>query len=150
MYKKNNMNTINLYFEYLFTLSNSNWEIFNSKLKSLLFSEKKIVLDFEKNEKHLTLLKNRIIRKYFPAESAYKEFEIVFEGKFASAYDFYITKKKSIYIIETISPSEFICISYSDLQSHYNLTSNENNTVRKASKETPFKKSKLEIALICL
>ena len=51
MYKKNNMNTINLYFEYLFTLSNSNWEIFNSKLKSLLFSEKKIVLDFEKNEK---------------------------------------------------------------------------------------------------
>jgi len=42
------MNTINLYFENLFTLSNSNWEIIISKLKSLLFLEKKIVLDLEK------------------------------------------------------------------------------------------------------
>lgn len=150
MYKKNNMNTTNLYIENLFTLSNSNWEIIIYKLKSLLFLEKKNVLDLEKKEKHLTLLKNGIIRKYFPGESADQSFELVFVGKFASAYDFYKTKKKSTYIIETISPTEIICISYDDLQSHHNLNSNENNIVRIASKEKLFKKSKLEIALICL
>jgi len=140
------MNEFKLYFENLVTLSYLNWKFLSSKLKR----QKTINLDIEKNENYLSIIKNGIISKYFPGESADNPIELVFAGNFASPYDFYLTRQNSIYIIETISPSEIICISHADFQSHYNLNSNENNIVSLASKEKSLKKSKLEIALICL
>ena len=140
------MKEIKLYFENLVTYSNLNWEFFSSKLKK----QKPNNLEIKKNENYLSILKNGIISKYFPGERGNNQIELVFAGNFASAYDFYLTRQNSIYIIETISPSEIICISHADFQSHYNLNSNENNIVRLASKEKSFKKSKLEIALICI
>ena len=144
------MNEINLYFGKLVTLTNFDWNFFSSKPIRLEFPEKSIVLDIEKNENYMSLIKNGILRKYFPNENADKTFELVFAGNFASAYHFYLTRKQSTYIIETISPSILLCISYSDLQSYYNLTPIKKTIDKSASEEHFIKKSKLEFALISL
>jgi hypothetical protein len=103
-------------------------------------------LDFDKNENLLSLIKNKFILKYFPDESADNPFELVFAGNFISTYDFYLSKNKSTYIIESITPSIIICISYLDFQNHYNLINNRNNTDLINNKV----KFKLEIALISI
>lgn len=139
-----------LNFENLVNLSVFNLEIFTTKLTKHFLPKKSINLDFEKNENFLSLIKNGFIRKYFPTESVDNPIELVFAGNFTSAYDFYLTKPKSIYITETISPSVILCISYADFQSHCNLTKNEKKIDRFDRKEKNVKKSKLEIALICL
>lgn len=140
------MKEIKLYFENLDTYSNLNWEFFSSKLKK----QKPNNLEIKKNENYMSLIKNGILRKYFPNENADKTFELVFAGNFASAYHFYLTRKQSTYIIETISPSILLCISYSDLQSYYNLTPIKKTIDKSASDEHFIKKSKLEFALISL
>ena len=140
------MKEIKLYFENLVNKSKLNWEFFSSKLKK----QKTNHLEIEKNKNYLSLLKNGIISKYFPGERADNPIEVVYAGNFASAYDFYLTRQKSTYIIETISPSVILCISHSDFQSHYNLTNNEKKIDSFVGNEKLIKKSKLEIAMICL
>ena len=146
----NTMNEINLYLGKLVTLTNFDWKFLSLKPIRFEFPKKTIVLDIEKNENYMSLIKNGILRKYFPNENDDKTFELVFAGNFASAYDFYLTRQQSTYIIETISPSILLCISYSDLQSYYNLTPFGKTIDRSVSEEHFLKKSKLEIALISL
>jgi hypothetical protein len=140
------MKEINLYFENLMAHSILNFEFFTSKLKR----QKTDNFDIEKNEIYQSILKNGIISKYFPNESTDNLIELVFAGNYASAYDFYLTKPKSTYIIESITPSIIVCISYADFQSHCNLNKSEKKIDRFDLKEKTSKKSKLEIALICL
>ena len=140
------MKEINLYFENLVAHSILNFEFFTSKLKR----QKTDNFDIENNEIYQSILKNGIISKYFPNESTDNLIELVFAGNYASAYDFYLTKPKSIYITETISPSVMLCISFADFQSHYNLNKSEKKVDSFNRKEKTTKKSKLEIALICL
>jgi hypothetical protein len=140
------MKEINLYFENLVAHCILIFEFYTSKLKG----QKTNNLDIEKNENYLSILKSGIISKYFPSESTDNLIELVFAGNFTSAYDFYLTKPKCIYITETISPSVMLCISYADFQSHCNINKSEKKVDSFNRIEKTTKKSKLEIALICL
>ena len=65
-----------------------------------------------------------MVRLYIPKELKAKEvtFGFSFNKQFISAYDSFLTRRKSLYELETLSDTRMYSISYADLQKVYKHT----------------------------
>ena len=75
-------------------------------------------------------------------------FSFAFAGNFISAYEFFITRERSIYQIETITATTLWSVSYAHLQKIYTETIVGEKIGRFASEELFLKKSKRELSLL--
>ena len=78
------MNEIKKYFERVVPISDSDWEIFSSKLTRRAFPKKSIILAQGKIENYLSFIEKGMIRMCIPKEWDDLTFNFEFEGNFVS------------------------------------------------------------------
>ena len=142
------MEAIYKYFRHNFDITESDWEIFSSKLTRQEFPKKGMILNVGETENYLSFVEKGIIRLYIPKEENDLTFGFVFSGAFISAYDSFLTQKPSQYAVEAITPVTLWRLSFDDLQSVYKNTEIGNFIGRKASEELFLKKSQRELDLL--
>lgn len=142
------MEAIRLYFESEYGISQSDWEIFSSKLVQRDFPKKTILIHQGEVENHLSFIEKGIVRLYVPIEDGELTFGFVFHGNFVSAYDSFLTQSPSEYVMETITDSVLWQLGHHDLQDVYGSSKIGNLIGRKASESLFLKKSKRELSLL--
>lgn len=113
------MNKIREYFEQIVNISNSDWELFSSKLEKSDYPKKTILLKTGQTEKHLSFIEKGSIRFFIPKLENDLTFGFCFENQFVSAYDSFLTQKPCDYQLETLSKTTLWRISHKDLQEIY-------------------------------
>lgn len=142
------MNQVREYFEQIVKLNDEDWKVFSSKLKKHSFSKKTILLKTGQIENHLSFIEKGTVRFYIPKEENDVTFGLKFENQFISAYDSFITQSKSVYQLETLTPTIVWRLTFSDLQDIYNSTSVGNIIGRKVAENLFMMKSKREQSLL--
>jgi len=142
------MNEIKKYFELFVQMSDSDWEIFSSKLIRRAFPKKSIILVQGKIENYLSFIEKGIIRMCITKERDDLTFSFEFEGNFFSAYSSFLTQQPSDYQIEAITETILWSISHADLQEIYSKTTIGNTLGRYASEGLYMKKTKRELSLL--
>jgi CRP-like cAMP-binding protein len=142
------MNEIRKYFERIVSMSDSDWEIFSSKLIRRTFPKKSIILPQGKIENYLSFIEKGMVRMCIPKEWDDLTFSFEFEGNFFCAYSSFLTQQPSEYQIEAISDTILWSISHADLQEIYSTTVTGNTLGRYASEGLYLKKTKRELSLL--
>ncbi len=142
------MDEIKRYFETYFGISQTDWDLFSSKLIREEFSNKKILLHAGQTENHLSFIEKGIVRQYVPLEHKDITIGFAFQGSFISAYDSFITQSPSEYCVETLQETILWRLDFGSLQEIYEKTEIGHFIGRKASEELFLKKSKREISLL--
>lgn len=145
---KQTMNQVREYFEQIVKLSDEDWKVFSSKLKKNNFSKKTILLKTGQIENHLSFIEKGTVRFYIPKEENDVTFGLKFENQFISAYDSFITQSKSLYQLETLTPTILWRLTFSDLQDIYDKTAVGNIIGRKVAENLFMMKSKREQSLL--
>jgi CRP-like cAMP-binding protein len=136
------------YFELHFGISSPDWDLFSSKLIQYSFPKKAILLSQGETENHLSFVSKGIVRQYVPMESSELTFGFAFSGSFISAYDSFISRTPSKYVVETISETVLWRLTYDDLQMIYKTSQIGDRIGRMASEDLFLKKSKRELSLL--
>ena len=147
-YQQYTMEQIKEYFKKTFILTDTDWQIFSSKLSKQEFPKKTLLLRAGKTENYLSFIEKGIIRFYIPYEESELTFSFAFENGFVSAYDSFLTRTPSVYNVETLTHTVLWQLSFDDLQTIYNKTDIGNTIGRKASEELFIKKSRRELSLL--
>ena len=142
------MNEIKKYFERVVPMSDSDWEIFSSKLTRRVFPKKSIILAQGKIENYLSFIEKGMIRMCILKEWDDLTFSFEFEDNFFSAYSSFLTQQPSGYQIEAITETVLWSISHADLQEIYSKTTIGNTLGRYASEGLYMKKTKRELSLL--
>ncbi|WP_215225542.1 Crp/Fnr family transcriptional regulator [Echinicola shivajiensis] len=142
------MEKIRALFEQQVSMSDQDWYSFSSKLNKVNFSAKAEILKFGEVENYLSFIASGIIRYYIPEEEQELTFGFSFENEFASAYDSFLTRTPSTYVLEALDSVELWRISYDDLQKVYQESVVGNIIGRNAAEGLFLKKSKRELALL--
>ncbi|MBL6446000.1 Crp/Fnr family transcriptional regulator [Fulvivirga sp. 29W222] len=142
------MEEIYKYYKEQFNISESDWEIFASKLTRQEFPKKSKILNVGQTENHLSFIEQGIVRFYIPKEDSDLTFSFAFSGSFVSAYDSFLTQAPSHYVVEAITPTVLWRLTYEDLQTVYQQSEIGNLIGRKASEELFLKKSQRELSLL--
>ena len=142
------MNEIRKYFERIVSMSDSDWEIFSSKLIRRTFPKKSTILPQGKKENYLSFIEKGMVRMCIPKEWDDLTFSFEFEGNFFCAYSSFLTQQPSEYQIEAISDTILWSISHTDLQEIYSTTVIGNTLGRYASEGLYLKKTKRELSLL--
>ncbi|WP_281637572.1 Crp/Fnr family transcriptional regulator [Flavobacterium marginilacus] len=142
------MEEIKKYFEKNVLLTDSDWQIFSSKLFRREFSKKTKILKIGQKENHLSFIEKGIIRFCIPSEFDDLTFGFAFANNFVSAYDIFLTQTSSTYELETITNTVLWSVTYEDLQDIYAQTKIGEKIGRLASEELFLKKSKRELSLL--
>tara|TARA_Y100001933_G_scaffold264082_1_gene328196 strand:- start:36813 stop:37379 length:567 start_codon:yes stop_codon:yes gene_type:complete len=142
------LESLRLYFESEFGISQSDWELFSSKLVQRYFPKKRILTHQGKVENYLSFVESGIVRLFIPKKDGELTFGFVFQGNFVSAYDSFLEQTPCEYVVETITNSVLWQLSYHDLQYIYSTSKIGNLIGRKASEELFLKKSKRELSLL--
>lgn len=131
-------------------ISDSDWEYFSSRLVKHQFGKKKVFLKYGEIENHISFIEKGVVRLYIPKEFKEKEvtFGFSFKNQFISAYDSFLTRKPSLYELETLSDTIIYSISYTDLQEVYNNTQFGNLIGRLTAERLFLLKSKREQSLL--
>lgn len=118
------MEFIREHFETISKVSDADWHFFSSRLVRQDFKKKHIFLKLGKIENHISFIEKGVVRQYIPKEFKEKEitFGFSFKNQFISAYDSFLTRKPSLYEMETLSETRLYSISYKDLQNVYETT----------------------------
>jgi len=142
------MQQVRNYFERNFKLTDSDWELFSSKLIEQEFPKKTLLLKAGQVEKYLSFIKRGIVRFYIPKEENDLTFGFAFENGFVSAYDSFLTQAPSLYSIEALSDTVLWRMPYEGLQEVYRETGSGNAIGRKAAEELYLLKIKRELSLL--
>lgn len=142
------MKQIREYFETIVDLTESDWQIFSSKLSKQDFPKRTVLLEAGDIENHLSFISRGAIRFYIPQEDNEFTFSFAFENDFVSAYDSFLTRSPSVYQVETLTDTTIWKLSYSDLQVIYEKTTVGNEIGRKASEGLYLTKTKRELSLL--
>ena len=142
------MNQVRKYFEQIVELNDKDWEVFSSRLKKSNFSKKTTLLKAGQVENHLSFIEKGTVRLYIPKEENDITFGFKFENQFISAYDSFITQSKSLYQLETLTPTILWRLTFSDLEDIYNNTAVGNIIGRKVAENLFMMKSKREQSLL--
>ena len=129
------MEQIRKYFEKTFKLTEQDLEIFSSKFTRQEFSKKHVLLKVGQVENHLSFVETGIIRCYIPKEENELTFAFIFDNSFVSGYDSFLTQRRSIYHVETLTKTTLWRLTYDDLQAIYNETEIGNTIGRQASED---------------
>lgn len=144
------MEQIRYYFEQAIQqkLTEKDWCFFSSKLSRQEFPKNHILLKTGQTEDYLSFIETGIIRFYIPKEENDLTFTFAFNNSFVSGYDSFLTRKPSIYNIETLTRTTTWRLTYNHLQEIYKKTEVGNLIGRQASEELFLKKSKRELSLL--
>jgi CRP-like cAMP-binding protein len=142
------MEKIREYFDKTISMSDSDWQIFSSKLKRQEFSKKQLLLKCGEVENHLSFIEAGIVRFYIPKEDNELTFSFAFGDSFVSAYDSFLTRQPSVYNVETLEKTVLWRITFDDLKTVYNLTESGNIIGRHAGELLFLNKSKRELSLL--
>ena len=142
--------TIKNYLNQISEISESDWEIFSSKLKREDIPKKTTFIKLGNVENKISFIISGIVRFYIPKNDPSKEitFGFCFKEQFISAYDSFLTRKPSLYELETLTDTTMVSISYDDLQEVYNTTKIGNLIGRLTAERLFLIKSKREQALL--
>ena len=142
------MEKIRKHFERIVPLSDSDWNLFSSKLVTRVYPKKAIMLKVGQIENHLSFMERGIVRFCIPTEWSDRTFGFAFDNAFVSGYDHFLTQTPSSYQLETITETVLWSISYHDLQIIYRETEWGERIGRLASEELFLKKAKRELSLL--
>jgi CRP-like cAMP-binding protein len=144
------MDNIRKYLEGTISIEDSDWNFFTSKLEERTVKKRTKLLHIDEIENHISFISSGIVRFLIPKEEEDKEvtFGFCFDNEFVSAYDSFLTRKPSLYELETLTDVTMWSISYNDLQEVY-LNTKIGNTLGRLSSERLFLiKSKREQSLL--
>ena len=146
------MEFIRKHIEEISLISDSDWEYFSSKLVLRVFKKHTVFLKYGEVENHISFIDKGVVRLYIPKELKEKEvtFGFSFKNQFISAYDSFLTRRKSLYELETLSDTRMYSISYADLQKVYKHTQFGNLIGRLTAERLFLIKSKREQSLLNL
>jgi CRP-like cAMP-binding protein len=116
------MDQIRSYFEKTIKMSDSDWNVFSSKLKRSEHKKRTTLLAVGEVENHLNFIETGSIRMFIPKEENDLTFAFCFRGQFMSAYDSFISRAPSNYETETITDTVLWSITFDDLQEIYKDT----------------------------
>jgi CRP-like cAMP-binding protein len=131
-------------------ITDSDWEFFSSKLKRRDIPRKTIFLKLGDVENHISFIISGIVRLYIPKSDPDKEitFGFSFKDQFISAYDSFLTRKSSLYELQTLTNATLLSISHEDLQAVYKTTKIGNLIGRLTAERLFLLKSKREQTLL--
>lgn len=144
------MEFIRQHIEHTSVISDSDWEYFSSRLVRRDFKKRTVFLKHGAIENHISFIYDGVVRLYIPKELKEKEvtFGFSFKNQFISAYDSFLTRKPSLYELETLSKTTMYSISYKDLQDVYQHTQFGNQIGRLTTERLFLLKSKREQSLL--
>ena len=142
------MDQIRKLFEKNFELSDQEWQVFSSKLVKRNFPKKHLLLKAGGVENHLSFIERGVVRFYLSREQNDLTFSFAFSKSFVSGYSSFLTRKPSVFYIETLTPTTLWQLTYEDLQEIYRNTKIGNAIGRHASEELFLKKSERELSLL--
>jgi len=142
------MNEIRKFIDDISPMTDSDWELFSSKLQEVKLQKNTTVLKIGKIENYLSFISKGIIRLYIPGEESDLTFGFVFDNEFVTAYDSFLTQSASLYQIETLTDTILWRISNNDLQEVYEKTTTGNIIGRKMAENMFLIKSKRELSLL--
>ncbi|MEP0266391.1 Crp/Fnr family transcriptional regulator [Dokdonia sp.] len=131
-------------------ITDTDWGFFSSKLTKRDIPKKTIFLKFGAIENHISFIVSGIVRLYIPKPDPIKEitFGFSFKEQFISAYDSFLTRKPSLYELQTLTNTTVLSISYDDLQEVYKTTKIGNLIGRLTAERLFLIKSKREQTLL--
>lgn len=107
-----------------------------------------MLLSQGETENHLSFISKGIVRQYVPMDDGELTFGFAFSGSFISAYDSFISRTPSKYVVETISETILWRLTYDNLQSVYETSQIGDRIGRMASEDLFLKKSNRELSLL--
>ncbi|WP_299764558.1 cyclic nucleotide-binding domain-containing protein [uncultured Dokdonia sp.] len=131
-------------------ITDADWDFFSSKLTRRDIPKKTIFLRSGVVENHISFIITGIVRLYIPKPEPTKEitFGFSFKEQFISAYDSFLTRKPSVYELQTLTDTTLLSISYDDLQKVYATTKIGNLIGRLTAERLFLIKSKREQTLL--
>jgi len=134
----------------MYEITDSDWDFFSSKLTRRDIPKKTIFLGLGTIENHISFIVSGIVRLYIPKPDPTKEitFGFSFKEQFISAYDSFLTRKPSLYELETLTNTTILSITYDDLQEVYKTTQIGNLIGRLTAERLFLIKSKREQTLL--
>ncbi len=144
------LEVVRKYLEQFATVSDTDWIFFSSKLSKHVIPKKTTFLKIGKVENYISFIISGLVRFYIPNNDPAKEitFGFSFKEQFISAYDSFLTRKPSLYELETLTESIILSISYDDLQEVYKTTQIGNLIGRLTAERLFLLKSKREQTLL--
>jgi CRP-like cAMP-binding protein len=115
---------IKAYLDQIATISNFDWDFFNSKLQRRVIQKKTVFLKLNEIENHISFIEYGVVRLFIPKEDPDKEitFGFSFKDQFISAYDSFLTRKPSAYQLQALTETSILSITHADLQEVYKTT----------------------------
>jgi CRP-like cAMP-binding protein len=140
------------YLDQIATISNFDWDFFNSKLQRRIIPKKAVFLKINETENHISFIESGVVRLFIPNEDPDKEttFGFSFKNQFISAYDSFLTQKPSAYQLQALTETTILSITYADLQEVYKTTQMGNLIGRLTAERLFLIKSKREQNLLNL
>lgn len=132
------------------SVSDKDWNFFASKLTKHDIPKKTTFLKMGKVENYISFIISGLVRFYIPNTNPAKEitFGFSFKEQFISAYDSFLTRRPSLYELETLTNSTILSITYDDLQQVYKKTQIGNLIGRLTAERLFLIKSKREQTLL--
>jgi len=113
------MQLIKDYFEKLTPISDEEADIISSMMERKTFKKNSLILTAGEVENYIYFIESGIVRFWVEKDEKEISSAFVFEGSFFSSYPSFLTQKRSMWNIQTITPTVLWCISYSNLQRIY-------------------------------
>ena len=142
------MEQFKAYLNSIVTLTDSEWEIFASKLIREELPRKKTILKSGHVEKYISFVEKGTIRFFSYKGENERSFAFIFENEFVCAYDSFLTQTPSLYSAETLTPTVLWRFSYETLQWLYKEMPVSNVIGRVASEEIYLKKARRELSIL--
>ena len=144
------MHNIRTYLESTLSIEDSDWNFFTSKLEKRTVKKRTKMLQINEIENHISFISSGIVRFLIPKEDTSKEvtFGFCFDNEFVSAYDSFLTRKPSLYELETLTEVTMWTMTHTDLQEVYQKTKIGNTLGRLSSERLFLIKSKREQSLL--
>lgn len=142
------MKAIHQKFKEFTKISDSDFEIFSSKLSREIFPKKSFLLQSGQTENYLSFIESGIVRFFIEKEDFDMTFGFAFENNFFGAYDSFITQKPCIYGVQAISDTVVWRISFEDLEEVYEESACGEKIGRKIAEGIYLKKMKRELSLL--
>ncbi len=145
------MQFIRKHIEDISKISDSDWAYFSDRLVARHLKKRTVFLKYNEVEDQISFISSGVVRLYLPNEVKGKEvtFGFSFKNQFISAYDSFLTRKPSLYELETLSDTTLYSISYNDLQDVYSNTEFGNLVGRLTAERLFMLKSIREQSLLC-
>ncbi len=144
------LEVVRKYLNEISEITDTDWDFFSSKLTRRDIAKKTTFLPVGAIENHISFIVSGIVRLYIPKSEPSKEitFGFSFKEQFISAYDSFLTRRPSLYELQTLTDTTLLSITYNDLQEVYNTTKIGNLIGRLTAERLFLIKSKREQTLL--